>query len=147
MPGEEHRWERLAHGAAMIAAAVAIAAFWDGARMNRRSANAQTQSLAVSVLQDYMKLAIEHPALADRPDSLPVDDQYHWFASHAYFSAETIHKLTRGEAPWDSTVAAIVRYHHSFVRDSLFPCEDFDPGFVFLVKAELRDEFKCAAQD
>jgi hypothetical protein len=127
-----------------LAALLAILGFWQGSRNNERSAAAQTHAAAVGVLQDYMKLAIEHPDLANRADAAPVDDRYEWLAAHAYFSAETIYNLTHGEAEWDSTVASIVRLHHGLVRDSKFPCGDYSPRFDSLVKAELKAEFRCA---
>lgn len=144
MLGTVQGWEKAAHAATVAALIIAGAGFWVGSKNNAKSTHAQTEALAVSVLQDYMRLAIEHPNLSNRPDSLPVDDHYEWLASHAYFSAETIYDLTQGEAPWDSTVAAIVRYHHPLVRDGRYACHDFHPAFDSLVKRELRDEYRCA---
>src|SRR5205814_8446077 len=54
----------------------------------RQSANDQRRAAATSLLQDYMRLAIEHPDLAKERDSVVSDDRYEWFAAHAYFSAD-----------------------------------------------------------
>ena len=143
MFGTVEGWEKGAHAATVGALIIAAAGFCIGARSNAANSHAQTEALAVNVLQDYMRLGIEHPDLSDRPDSLPVDDHYEWLAAHAYFSAETIYDLTRGEAPWDSTVAAIVRYHHALVRDGRYACHDFHPAFDSVVKRELGKEYRC----
>jgi hypothetical protein len=146
MFGTVQSWEKAAHIATVAALLIAGAGFWLGSKNNADTVHAQTEALAVNVLQDYMRVAIEHPDLSDRPDSLPVDDHYEWLASHAYFSAETINELTRGEAPWDSTVAAIVRYHHALVRDGRYACHDFHASFDSIVKRELGKEYRCVNQ-
>ena len=122
---------------------VALHAYRESAEMNRRSAVAESHALAVAVLQDYMKLAIEHPELANRPDRQPVDDRYEWLASHAYSSAEAIYNLTRGEAPWDSTVVGIIVLHHRLVKERRYTCHDYSPGFDSLVKNALKNEYRC----
>lgn len=127
----------------VVAVLVALRAYEDSAEMNRHSAEAQSHALAIGILQDYMKLAIEHPELANRPDKQPVDDRYEWLAAHAYSSAEAIYNLTRGEAPWDSTVAGIVGLHHRLVREGRYTCHDYSPAFDSLVRRVLKDEYKC----
>lgn len=139
----QFQWEQAAHIATIIAVVVAAVAYYDGAISNRRSADAQREVVAISVLQDYMKLAIDHRDVADRPHNLPANDEYEWFAAYAYFSAESIHNLTHGRPTWDSTVASIVRYYRPFVRDGHFPCKDYSPRFVAVVKRELSEVFKC----
>lgn len=143
MASRESGLQRAAHLAAVLTAVVAIFALWDTARMTRLSTESQTRAAAVSVLQDYMRLAIEHPDLANRADNSPVDNRYEWFAAHAYFTAETIYGLMHGHPEWDSTVASIVRDHHAFVRDGGFPCVDYSEAFQQFVKHQLKDEYKC----
>ena len=44
-------------------------AYKDSAETNRRATATQAHALAVSLLQDYMKLAVEKPALASNYES------------------------------------------------------------------------------
>lgn len=144
------KWARLAPLANVVgnfatAAAVILAtvAFCYGTQSNEKSARAQTQALATGILQDYLKVAIDHPILAEGSDTTPIANDYGWLASHAYFSAEAIYNLTRGEPAWDSTVTAIIRYHHGLVRDTLYACADYSPAFDSLVKHQLAQEYVC----
>ena len=136
-------WHRAGPIASMITAAVAIVALWDTARVTRQTARMQSLSVATSLLQDYMRLAIEHPELANRRDALPVDPNYEWLAAQAFVVAEGTHRLTRGDAAWDSTVSGIIHYHKTFVRDGKFDCPDWDPQFAEFVEASLGPIFKC----
>jgi hypothetical protein len=140
--GRARRLQNRAHKATIVAAMIATAGFIAGGWFSRDAAHSQARSVAVSVLQDYYKLAIEHQDLANRPDERPMDERYEWFASQAYFTAETIFILT-GDTEWRNTVRGIVHSHHAFVRDGGFVCEDFNPRFVKFVRTELPD-FKCA---
>ena len=137
--------ESLAHAATVIAVVFGIFAFCAGAEANQQAARTQAQAAAVNVLQNYFELAIANPTLANRSDELPVDDKYDWFASHAYFTAETIFTLT-DEPEWQNTVRSIIRLHHAYVRDGRFTCSDFNPRFVAFVQSELRN-FRCASDD
>jgi len=127
----------------LFAVLVAVHAYEDAAEMNRHTAEAQSHALAVGILQDYMKLAIEHPELASRYEKHPSADRRVWFASHAYSSAEAIYNLTRGEAPWDSTVAGIVDQHDNLVRGGQYFCHDYSPAFDSLVRRVLKSDYKC----
>lgn len=129
--------------ATLAAVILATVAFCFGTQSNEKSARAQTQALATGMLQDYLKVAIDHPSLAEGSNTTPIADDYGWLASHAYFSAEAIYNLTRGEPAWDSTVTAIIRYHHGLVRDTLYACADYSPAFDSLVKRQLPQEYVC----
>jgi hypothetical protein len=139
--------EIAAQWATVLAVAVAAAAFFDTARTNRQTTYAQTEALAIGLFDDYVKLAIEHPQLADRPDTLKAGGTYEWVATQAYVNAETIYKFRHGVPEWDSTVASMVRYHHALVRDGLFSCADYDQDFVEFVRTQLNTDFRCAAGD
>ena len=120
-------------------------AYRDSAEMNRRTTEAQSHAAAVGILQDYMKLAIEHPELASAFERHPTADRQEWFSSHAYSSAEAIYNLTRGDAPWDSTVAGIIDQHSSLVTNRHYYCHDYSPAFDSLVSRVLQKErYYCA---
>jgi hypothetical protein len=128
-----------------IAVIVALRAYKDSAEMNRRTTEAQSHAVAIGILQDYMKLAVEHPELASRYEKHPTADRRQWFASHAYSSAEAIYNLTRGEAPWDSTVSGIIDAHALLVTDGQYYCHDYEPAFDSLVQHVLgKSRYKCA---
>lgn len=136
-------WHRVGHIASALTALVAIATLAYTARTTHQTARIQALSVATSLLQDYMRLALDHPDLANRRDALPVDPNYEWLAAQAFVVAEGIHRLTRGDAAWDSTVSGIIQYHRTFVRDGKFDCPDWDPQFVEFVAARLGRIFKC----
>jgi hypothetical protein len=123
---------------------VAIWSYHDTAEMNRHTSAAQAHALAVGVLQDYLKVAIDHPELTSRYEKHPAADRREWFDSHAYSSAEAIYNLTRGEAPWDSTVAGIIDQHDKLVKDRQYFCHDYSPGFDSLVHRVVGSAYYCA---
>jgi hypothetical protein len=152
-------WERGTHVATGIIALctigaliVAIFSYKDAAEMNRHAAEmnrhaavAQSHAVAVGILQDYMKMAVDHPDLASRYERHPTEDRRQWFAAHAYSSAEAIYNLTRGEAPWDSTVAGIIDAHALLVTDGQYYCHDYTPAFDSLVHRVLgKARYRCA---
>jgi hypothetical protein len=136
-------WPRLGHAASILTALVAILALWDTARTTREGSRTESLAIATSMLQDYMRLALEHPDLANRSDALPVDAKYEWLAAHAFVAAEGIYRLTAGRPAWDSAVSAIVQYHRTYVRDGKFACADYEPEFTLFVEARLQPSFKC----
>jgi len=136
-------WSRVGHIASVVTALVAIAALWDTARLTREAARTESLAVATSFLQDYMRLALEYPDLANRSDALPVDPKYEWLAAHAFVAAEGIYRMTSGRPAWDSAVSAIVQYHHTYVRDGKFACADYEPAFSSFVEARLERDFKC----
>lgn len=152
MPDKVERWATIVIAACTVGAlVVAIESYEDAAEMNRltsemnrRAAVAQSHAVAVGILQDYMKLAIDHPELASRYEKHPGEAKREWFASHAYSSAEAIYNLTHGEAPWDSTVAGIVDQHDRLVKMHQYYCHDYTPAFDTLVRRVLNEDYYCA---
>jgi hypothetical protein len=129
--------------ATLGAVIVATVTFCSGTSTNKDSARAQTQAIATGILQDYLKVAIDHPRLAEGSERKPITNAYAWLASHAYFSAEAIYTLTQGQSGWDSTVTSIIRYHHGLVRDTLYACADYSAAFDSLVHKQLPNEYSC----
>jgi anti-sigma-K factor RskA len=123
---------------------VGVRAYEDAAEMNYRTTAAQSHAVAVSILQDYMKLAVEHPELASKYEKHPTTDRREWFASHAYSSAEAIYNLTHGEAPWDSTVAGMIDAHALLVTGGEYYCHDYTAAFDSLVQKVLQNRYRCA---
>ena len=143
MPDSERWWIRGGNAAAMATAIIVAYGICDASQVGHDSARMQREAIAVGVFQDYLRLAIDHPDLADHPDAQSVQGRYEWFASHAFASAETIYRLTHGDPSWDSTVTAIVQNHHGLVRDGRFACQDYSALFDTLVKRTLPQEYKC----
>lgn len=129
--------------AAFIAAGSAVFTVWNTTRLSYIVAERQAEATAVTVLQDYVKLSIANPDLANRSDLLPVDPRYEWFAAHAFITAEAIFRLMGGNIVWDGTVSGIVQYHQRFVADGKFSCPSFDRAFAEFVENRLSPGFKC----
>jgi hypothetical protein len=110
----------------------------------QRSAADQREVAALGVLQEYLKLAVEHPDLASRGPDEPVDARYGWFATHALFTAETLWGLVGNDPRWERAVASILRQHHGYLEQGVFPCGDFTPEFVKYLQTRVRT-LKCAS--
>ena len=95
-----------------------------------RSAADQRQTAALAALQEYLKLSIEHPDLANRDRAQPVDDKYKWFATHALFTAETLWRLEGDDENWQRAINSIIRQHRGYLEQGAFPGDDFQPEFV-----------------
>ena len=89
----ETKLQRLAQFAPILGAVVTASSMVFGVLTYQRSAAEQRQTAALGVLQEYVKLCVEHPDLASRDRSQPVDAKYNWFATHALFTAETLWRL------------------------------------------------------
>src|SRR6266851_5844657 len=121
--------QRLAHWATVIAGISVAVTLWWGFISFKRTNNAQADAMAVKLMQDYLRLRLEHPEFPIRASSTPVDDKYIWFASHNVLIAETIYKLNRGDRGWEDTALGIVKDHQPFVYHAEFPCSEYDPQF------------------
>jgi hypothetical protein len=69
----ELRWQRQAHLATILGAVVTAGSLVFGLLTYQRSAADQREVAALGVLQEYLKLAVEHPDLASRGPDEPVE--------------------------------------------------------------------------
>ena len=99
--------------------------------------------LTGGLLQHYLDLAVAHPELASRDESLTVDVRYAWFAAQALTTAQTLWLLVRRKANWQRSINAILRQHGSYLRSGMFQCGDFSPEFVDYLRTRVAD-LKCA---
>ena len=109
----EMRRQRQAHYATILGALVTAGSMLFGVLTYQRSAAHQRQAASLGILQDYLKMAVEHPDLASRDPGQAVDAEYEWFATHALFTAETLSVLGRSEGSrvkWgeESVVASLL---------------------------------------
>ena len=139
----ETKRQRQAHFATILGALVTAGSMVFGVLTYQRSATESRQAAALGMLQDYLKLAIEHPDLASRTPEQPEDARYSWFATHALFTAETLWSLVGYDARWEQAIDAILRQHHGFLVQGSFACGDYTPDFVSYVQTRVRD-LKCA---
>ncbi len=139
----ETRRQRQAHFATILGALVTAGSMVFGLLTYQRSAADHRQAAALGMLQDYLKLAVEHPDLASRGRDQPVDARYRWFATHALFTAETIWDQVGEDARWERAIDSILRQHADYLTQGNFPCGDYTPGFVKYVTSRVRD-LKCA---
>ena len=139
----EMRRQRQAHYATILGAAVTAGSMLFGVLTYQRSAANQRQAASLGILQDYLKMAVEHPNLASRDPGQAVDAEYEWFATHALFTAETLSVLVGDDPRWKSSIAFIVRQHHGYLDQGHFICGNFSSEFVTYVKTQVKD-LKCA---
>lgn len=139
----EEKWRRQAHYATVLGAIVTAGSMVFGVLTYQRSAVHQRQAGALGMLQEYLKLAVEHPDLASRAVDQPVDAQYDMFATHALFTAETIWTLVGDDPRSRSSIAYILRQHHGYLQQGVLNCKDYTPQFIAYVKQEVQG-VKCA---
>ncbi len=96
------------------------------------------------MLQEYLKLAVEHPDLASRRPDQPADARYEWFATHALFTAETLSGLFGEDPRWERAIDSILREHRSYLVQGAFACGDYSPSFVKYIQSRIP-ELKCAS--
>jgi hypothetical protein len=135
--------QQLAMGSGIAVAIAAVMSLVWGIWTYRRNAQAQVQLLALSALQHYLDLAVEHPELASRESEQPIDARYAWFAVQALFTAQTLWTLVGHRAEWQRSIGSIVRQHRPYLRSGAFVCEDFAPEFVGYLRQRAAD-LKCA---
>jgi hypothetical protein len=128
-----------------IAAGTVGALLW-GVWTYKRSGEAQVQLLALGTLQHYLDLAVEHPDLASRDDSQPVDARYAWFATQSLTTAQTLWLLVGRQPNWQRSINAILRQHRSYLQSGALVCDDFSPEFVEYLRTRVAN-LKCAGSN
>ena len=103
----ESKRQRAAHFATILGAVVTASSMVFGVLTYQRSAAENRQASSLSMLQEYLKLAVEHPDLASRRPDQSVDARYDWFATHALFTAETIWTLVGDDLRWQRAIDSI----------------------------------------
>jgi len=107
-----------------------------------RGVHEQRQAAAIGILQEYLKLSVDHPDLASRDSSEPVDAKYGWFATHALFTAETLWTLVGSDDKWQNTITFVLRQHRGYLEAGVLSCDAFQAEFVEYMKARIP-ELKC----
>ena len=133
----ETRRQRQAHFATILGALVTAGSMVFGLLTYQRSATENRQAGALGMLQEHLKLAVEHPDLASRGADVPADTRYEWFVAHALFTAETLWLLVGDDPRWQRTVDALLRQHESYLKQGLLPCGDYSPEFVSYMQGRL----------
>ncbi len=139
----ETKRQRQAHFATILGAVVTAGSMVFGVITYQRSATENRQAAALGMLQNHLKLAVEHPDLASRTPDQPVDARYSWFATHALFTAETLWSLVGDDLRWERAIDAILRQHHGYLVQGGFACGDYSPDFVNYIQTKVQD-LKCA---
>ena len=105
----ESKLDRWTQYAAILGALVTAGSMVFGVLTFRRTSEEQRQSMALGVLQDYLKLSVEHPDLASFEEGERVDIRHAWFAANALFTAQTLWKLQGDDPRWERIIKAIIR--------------------------------------
>ena len=139
----ETKRQRQAHFATILGALVTAGSMVFGVLTYQRSAAEHRQASSLGMLQEYLKLAVQHPDLASRLPDQPVDARYEWFATHALFTAETIWSLVGDDQRWQGAIDSILRQHRGYLVQGHFACGDYSPDFVKYIQTRVP-ELKCA---
>jgi len=134
------RWVQYA---TILGAIVTAGSMVFGVMTYRRTAEEQRQSMALGVLQDYLRLSVEHPELASFEDGERVDIRHAWFAANALFSAQTLWKLEGHDPRWERVIKAIIRDHAIDLEKGDFACDEYEPEFIRYIDANVPT-MKCA---
>ena len=139
----ETKLDRWTQYAAILGALVTAGSMVFGVLTFRRTSEEQRQSMALGVLQDYLKLSVEHPELASFEEGERVDIKHAWFAANALFTAQTLWKLQGDDPRWERIIKAIIRDHAIFLRHGNFACDEYEPEFINYIKTNVP-ALKCA---
>jgi hypothetical protein len=135
----EEKLNRLAQWAPIMGAIVTAASMIFGVLTYRRGVHEQRQAMAVGILQEYLKLSVEHPELASRVRDQPMDATYNWFATHALFTAETLWSLVGEDRKWERTIEYILRQHRDYLEQGTLSCDAYQPRFVEYMKDQFPE--------
>jgi hypothetical protein len=141
MTGE--RLQRWTQYAAILGAVVTAGSMVFGVLTYRRGVVEQRQNAATGILQEYLKLSVEHPDLAGRGSDQPMDAKYVSFAMHALFTAETLWRLVGEDEKWQGTIDAIIRQHRGYMQQGVLACDGFLPEFLNYMRMRVP-ELQCA---
>ena len=118
---------RLVNLATVAGAAITAASMIFGVMTYRRGVEVQHEAAAIGILQEFLKLSIEHPQLASGAAEQAEDPQYAWFATHALFTAETLWSLKGRDRQWESTILFVLRPHRHYLERGALPCDAYKP--------------------
>ncbi len=102
---ERNNLERMAHVATIATATIAGGALYVANDQIQSSNHSQRVATAQETYKDYLKLAIEHPEMADGNPLPGEDESYGWFMSNFLYSAEQIFLLFPTDENWKKGLA------------------------------------------
>ncbi|MBV8858601.1 MAG: hypothetical protein JOZ02_16830 [Acidobacteria bacterium] len=121
----------------IVAGAAAAVTLVTGLVLFKLNSDEQERVATLGVLQEHLKLSVEHPQFADGKYVGDEKEQYEWFASHALFTAETIYLMQEGDEGWEQTVRGIVERHANYLVSEKQRCQDFNPKFIEFVRGAV----------
>ena len=134
------RWTQYA---AILGALITAGSMIFGVLTFRRTSEEQRQSMALGVLQDYLRLSVEHPDLASFEDGERVDVRHAWFAANALFTAQTLWRLQGDDPRWERIIKAIIRDFARYLQRGNLACDEYEPEFIDYIKTNVP-ALKCA---
>ena len=102
---ERNNLERMAHVARIATATIAGGALYVATDQIQSSNHSQRVATAQETYKDYLKLAIEHPEMADGDPPPKAAKSYGWFMSNFLYSAEQIFLLFPTDENWKKGLA------------------------------------------
>jgi hypothetical protein len=102
---------------AFFAAMVAFAAL----RLNRKY---QRETIGKATFREFLRLAVQHPDLAEGKIDPSKQDEYAWFVAYFLWAAEEVLKYSRKE--WEANLRLHMTYHKEYLKnDQRSRKEDF----------------------
>ena len=145
-------WERQFKIFADVATTLGVAGLIFAYRQFSDSRAIQREATAVEIWSGYLRLALEHPMLADPADfivlkqpslgeaNLPFRSDYksyQWFVASLLFASERILMIEGLDSTWKRTIAQQVKLHWLFYQTT-----DFKPDFYSLALRKIvNDQF------
>ena len=139
----EKRMTRLVNLATVAGAAITAASMIFGVMTYRRGVQVQHEASAIGILQEFLKLSIEHPQLASGAAEQAEDPQYVWFTTHALFTAETLWSLKGRDRQWKALSCSSCARTDITWSGARFHVTRTSRGFVEFMKSEFPT-LKCS---
>lgn len=142
-----------------------IYSIYDNNISDERNFNFQRKTQAYNFWLSYLRLASQHPELANglqKIDGVPVSDlacrhvtgikypdstqskfvEYAWFVANALGTAEVLSDFTKRDDAWIATVDTIISNHISYVRSTCFEKKHYGYNIKYEIQKiiDLRKE-------
>ena len=136
-----HASEKLSHAATMLTAVIALGALFIASCQINAANQTQREATAQTTYNEYLKLALESPELADGKASDKEKAKYTWFVSFFLHSAEHIHNLFPHEEDWVNSLQSQICIHRQFLQSEAYQNEQkshFKKNFQAFVDMSLK---------
>jgi len=119
------QWTQIAPTLTPLIGIGALLFAWMQLRLNRAN---QRETTAKATFREFLKLAVEHPELAEgNYESLISDDErqkkYEWFVGYLLWAAEEILEYAENDSTWQFNLKLVAGKHRAYFRTPEFQSE------------------------